>query len=67
MTFALWIAVALGALAFAASGFWSSWNRGTPRPALADSSSLRFALAMLVFAACAIAKAIQMWPFANLW
>lgn len=67
VTFSLWIAVALGGLAFAISGLWQTWTLRTAKSGFASSSALRFSLAMLVFTVCAIAKAIQMWPFANLW
>ncbi len=55
VTFTLWIAVAICALGFAASGFWQTFNRHALKPALASGSPLRFAIAMVFFAAiCAL-------------
>lgn len=56
VTFTLWIAVALCALAFAASGIWQKINIHAVKPALASGSPLRFGIAMLVFSAVCVLK-----------
>ena len=50
VTFTLWIAVALCALAFAGSGYWQTFNKRALKPALASGSPLVFGIAMTVFA-----------------
>ncbi len=58
VTFALWVAVAMCALAFAASGFWQALNRNAVKPALASGSPLRFGIAMVIFAGVCLARGI---------
>ena len=55
VTFTLWMAVAVCALAFSASGYWQAFNKRALKPALASGSPLVFGIAMMVFAvACAL-------------
>lgn len=58
VTFTLWIAVALCALAFAASGLWQAFNKHALKPALASGSPLKFGIAMLVFATLCVLRAL---------
>lgn len=59
VTVGLWIAVAVCALAFAASGLWQAWNRHAVKPALASGSPLVFGLAMVFFAVLCVLKALE--------
>lgn len=61
VTFGLWIAVALCALGFAASGFWQAFYKHARKPALASGPPLAYGLAMLVFAGLCIARAVAIW------
>lgn len=58
VTFSLWIAVALCALAFAGSGLWQTFNKHALKPALASGSPLIFGVAMLAFAGVCVARGI---------
>lgn len=58
VTFTLWIAVALCALAFAGSGYWQTFNKRALKPALASGSPLMFGIAMTIFAAVCALRAI---------
>lgn len=56
VSYALWIAVIVCALCFAASGFWQTYNRHALKPALASGSPRRFGFAMLIVAILAGAR-----------
>lgn len=56
VTFTLWTAVALCALAFAASGYWQTFNKRALKPALASGSPLVFGIAMTIFAALSLLR-----------
>lgn len=58
VTFTLWIAVALCALGFAASGYWQTFNKRALKPALASGSPLVFGIAMTVFAVVCVVRGI---------
>lgn len=58
VSFALWIAVAICALAFSASGLWQAFNKRAVKPALVSGSPLVFGISMLIFAIACAARAI---------
>lgn len=60
VTFAIWVAVALCALAFAASGYWQAFNKKALKPALASGSPLAFGIAMTIFAAVCLLRGISL-------
>ncbi len=60
VTFILWTAVALCALAFAASGYWQAFNKRALKPALASGSPLVFGVAMTLFALACVLRAIAL-------
>lgn len=57
-TFALWIAVAILALAFACSGLWQALNKRAVKPALVSGSAWRFGISTLIFAGLCAARGI---------
>ena len=67
VTVGLWIAVAICALAFAVSDIWQARQQRTAHGGSVGRSQMQFAIGMLIFAACAIAKAIQMLLSTNGW
>jgi len=60
VSISLWIAVAICALLFAASGFWQAFNPRALKPALASGSPLRFGIAMLLFAIACVVRGIAL-------